>query len=157
MDYYSVISKSYNKLYGEEQIDKLKFIKKHAKILGPLLDVGCGTGLSLSFFKVKSIGIDPSHGMIKIAKGNVIKARAESLPFKDKSFNTVISVTSIQNFKNPEKAIKEMIRVSKNNNIIITIMKKSAKVDNIRRLIKKHLKNFKEYGHEKDIVFTANY
>ena len=51
---YKHISKSYNKLHKEEQLKKLKLIQKHLKIIPPLLDVGCGTGISTNFFKVKS-------------------------------------------------------------------------------------------------------
>ncbi len=155
MDYYSKISKSYNDLYSDEQMAKLVFISSLINFKGLLLDVGCGTGLALNFFKVKSVGIDNSYLMLKKAQANVVKANAENLPFKNNIFDTVISVTSIQNFKNPEKAVMEMKRVS-TNNIVITIMKKSKKLDLIRSLIKKHFKSYKEYNQEKDVAFVIS-
>lgn len=148
---YNIIAPSYNKLHKEEQIKKLKIIKKHLKIIPPLLDVGCGTGISTNFFKIKAIGIDSSKEMIKRGK-NLIHGYAENLPFKDKSFNTVISITSFHNFKNMEKALKEIIRVSSNYNICISFLKRSKKLLYFKKLLKKYLK-FKEIEEEKDIIF----
>ena len=152
---YSKIAKSYNELHREEQIKKLEIIKENIKITPPLLDVGCGTGISTNYFNVISIGIDNSKEMIKQDKhGNLIYGNAEKLPFPDKSFNTVISVTSFQNFKNMEKALLEIKRISKNNNIAITFLRKSAKIDNFRKILKKYFK-FKELDCDKDILFLV--
>jgi len=152
---YKHISKSYNKLHKEEQIKKLNIIKKNLKIIPPLLDVGCGTGISTNFFKVKSIGVDNCKEMIKGVK-NLQYAQAEKLPFKNNTFNTVISVTAFHNFKNMEKALKEILRVSKNNNICITFLKRSKKLLQFRKLIKKYLK-VKEIKEEKDIIFLPSF
>ena len=146
MNYYNKIAHSYNSLYKEEQIKKIKFIKKYCK--GKILDIGCGPFYTSEFFN-DIIGIDPSINLLKLSKSNnKICARAESLPFKNKSFNTVLSITSIQNFSNIKKSIKEMKRVSKNN-IIITIIKKSKKISYLKSL----LKNYKLLEQEKDLVF----
>ncbi len=152
---YKYISKSYNELHEGEQIKKLKIIQENLKIIPPLLDVGCGTGISTNFFKVKSTGIDNCKEMIKGVK-NLQYAEAEKLPFKDNSFNTVISVTAFHNFNNMEKALEEIIRVSKNNNIGITFLKRSKKLNQFRKLIKKHLK-IKEIEEEKDIIFLSSF
>jgi len=152
---YKYISKSYNELHKEEQIKKLNIIKKNLKIIPPLLDVGCGTGISTNFFKVKSIGIDNCKEMIKGVK-NLQYAEAEKLPFKDNTFNTVISVTAFHNFKNMEKALKEILRVSKNNNICITYLKRSKKLPQFKNLIKKYMK-FKEIEEEKDIIILSSF
>ena len=152
---YDKISKSYNELHKEEQIKKLEIIKKNIKIISPLLDIGCGTGISTNYFNVASIGIDKSKEMIKQGKeGNLIHGEAENLPFPDKSFNTIISVTSFHNFNNMEKALLEIKRVSKNNNIAITFLKKSSKINIFRKLLKKYFK-FKEIDCDKDILFIV--
>jgi len=150
---YSHISKSYNELYRDEQLNKLGIIKENIKIIPPLLDVGCGTGISTNFFKIKSVGIDNCKEMIKQGAKNLIYGDAEKLPFKDKSFNTVISVTVFHNIKNMEKALKEMIRVSKNSNICITFLKRSKRLVQFRKLLKKYFNNIKEIEEEKDIIF----
>ena len=150
---YNKIAKSYNELHKEEQIKKLEIIKKNIKIIPPLLDVGCGTGISTNSFNVVSIGIDNSKEMLKQSKeGNLIYGNAEKLPFQDKSFNTVISVTAFHNFKNLEKSLLEIKRVSSNNNIYITFLKKSSKINEFRSLLKKHFK-FKEIDCYSDILF----
>ena len=150
---YKYIAKSYNELHKEEQIKKLEIIKKNIRIIPPLLDVGCGTGISTNYFNVVSIGIDNSEEMIKQSKeGNLIYGDAEKLPFPDKSFNTVISLTAFHNFKNMEKALLEIKRVSKNNNIAITFLKKSSKLDKFRILLKKYFK-FIEVDWDQDILF----
>ncbi|MEK6932455.1 MAG: class I SAM-dependent methyltransferase [Nanoarchaeota archaeon] len=153
---YNKIAKSYNELHKEEQVKKLEIIKKNIKIVPLLLDIGCGTGISTNYFNVVSIGIDNSKEMIKQSKeGNLIHGKAEKLPFPDKSFNTVISVTAFHNFKNMEKALLEIKRVSTNNNIAITFLKKSSKIDEFRKLLKKYFK-FKEVDCEQDVLFSIN-
>jgi len=150
---YNKIAKSYNELHREEQIKKLEIIKKNIRIIPPLLDVGCGTGISTNYFDVVSIGIDSSKEMIKQSReGNLIYGNAEKLPFPDKSFNTIISVTAFHNFKDMEQSLKEIKRVSKNNNIAITFLKKSSKLNEFRELLKKYYK-FKEIDCGQDILF----
>ena len=152
---YNKIAKSYNELHKEEQIKKLEIIKKKIRIIPPLLDVGCGTGISTNYFNVVSIGIDNSKEMIAQSKqGNLIHGEAENLPFPDKSFNTVISVTAFHNFNDMEKALLEIKRVSKNNNIAITFLKKSKKINEFRKILKKYFK-FKEIDCDKDILFVT--
>ena len=151
---YKYLAKNYNELHKEEQIKKLEIVKNNIKILPKLLDVGCGTGISTNYFNVESIGIDNCKEMLGEGKSvNLIYGNAENLPFPDKTFNTVISVTSFHNFKNMEKALLEMKRVSKNNNIAITFLKKSLKLRKFKVLLKKHF-NFKEIDCYKDILFV---
>src|SRR3989344_6290851 len=150
---YKHIAKSYNELHKEEQIRKLEIIKKNIKIISPLLDVGCGTGISTNYFNVESIGIDNSKEMIEQSKeGNLIYGDAEKLPFPDKTFNTVISVTAFHNFKNMEEALLEIKRVSRNNNIAISFLKKSSKLNKFINLLKKYFK-FKEVDCYNDALF----
>ncbi len=150
---YKYLAKNYNELHKEEQIKKLEIVKNNIKILPKLLDVGCGTGISTNYFNVESIGIDNCKEMLEQGSKNLIYGNAENLPFPDKTFNTAISVTSFHNFKNMEKALLEMKRVSKNNNIAITFLKKSLKLRKFKVLLKKHF-NFKEIDCYKDILFV---
>src|SRR3989338_977682 len=132
---YNTISKSYDSLYKEEQLKKLNLISKILKVKksDKLLDIGCGTTISTNYFKCISIGIDPSLELLKLGKGKRIHASAESLPFKDKSFDIILAVTSIHNFSNVDKAIEEIKRVSNDNaRIVITLLRKSNKFDEIK-------------------------
>ena len=151
MDYES-IAEGYNELYEEEQVEKLEEIKKRIKVKESdlLLDVGCGTGISTNFFKCKSVGIDPSREMIKRGKGILVEAEAEHLPFKSNSFNIVLSVTALQNFKDYKKGVEEMERVSKGK-IIITVLKKAIKIREIEEFLLR--KSFKKEELKKDFLF----
>jgi|TARA_Y100000310_G_C20680077_1_gene815397 ubiquinone/menaquinone biosynthesis C-methylase UbiE len=150
MNYYDQIAEGYDELHKEEQLKKINIIIKELKIKNDkLLDVGCGTAFYHKLFK-NYTGIDNSKGMLKKSEANVIHAEAENLPFKDKSFDTVISITAIQNFKDPIKAINEMKRVAKKK-IGITILKKAKNL----KLVEKELKIFNRIGEDKDIIFTT--
>ena len=155
MDYYSKIAGSYDRLHEEEQINKLRLISKYLKVREKdlLLDIGCGTSISTRFFKCKSIGIDNSKGMLKKAGKNCVFGDAESLPFKDKMFDIVISVTAMHNFKDTETSIKEIKRVLKRNGkVAVTLLKKSKNFIKIKRLLLKHF-DFIEAEEEKDVIF----
>ena len=155
---YNIIAKSYNELYEEEQIKKLKIIEQHIKVKknDKLLDIGCGTGISTNYFKCKSIGIDNSKEMIKNGKGNLILAKAEYLPFKDKIFDIILCITSIHNFKNPKKALKEILRVKKSKaQVVITLLKKSKNYKVLKKMIKSSFK-VKELDEDKDTIFISS-
>ena len=154
---YKHISKSYNELHKEEQIKKLEIIKNNIEVISPLLDVGCGTGISANYFDIESIGIDNCKEMINEGKsGNLIYGNAEKLPFPDKTFNTIISVTAFHNFKNMENALKEIKRVSRNNNIAITFLKKSKKLNKFRNLLNRYF-NFEEIDCYNDVLFVIKH
>ena len=150
MNYYNDISEGYNELHYLEQMRKVETIIRELKLNGTekVLDVGCGTAFYANHFGKNYTGIDPSEGMLKKATAKVILSSAESLPFPDKSFDVVISITAAQNFKDIEKAINEIKRVAKNK-IAITILKQSKKLPLVRKL----LEDFKEVEEEKDIIF----
>lgn len=153
---YNTIAKSYNGLYKEEQLKKLEIIKKILRIRpsDKLLDIGAGTGISFDYFECNIIGIEPSKEMIKESKNkNIIQATAEELPFRDNSFDIIISVTAIHNFKDYKKAIKEIKRVIKpKGKIVITLLKKSTKFEEIKKELLNNFK-LKEVDEEKDTIF----
>lgn len=157
MAYYDTISPGYNELYEEEQIKKLKLIKTKIKIKAnsKLLDVGCGSGIS-SDFECFAVGIDPSMELLKINKsGKKILGIAEALPFKDSSFDYVISITSLHNFFDVRKSIREMLRVGKNY-FVLSILKKSKDFNKIRKLINGDLRVYDVMEEEKDLVFFCS-
>lgn len=154
MNYYNKISKGYNELYKEEQLKKLSIIKNNIKINknNLLLDVGCGTGVS-SQFNCKVIGIDNSIKLLKInINKNKILSNAENLPFKDNIFDIVISMTALHNFNNIESSLKEIKRVGKNK-FVFSVLKKSKKISQIKRLIEKYFKMNRIIEGDKDIIF----
>jgi len=118
--------------------DNEKMLLKELKKDSSVLDVGCANGKYV-FFLVKkgfkAVGIDLSEKMIQIAKKELIKNKssakffvmnAAKLEFPDKSFDYTISTgNSLGMIPNPEqrvKALKEMIRVSREK-IILELLK----------------------------------
>ena len=94
------------------------------RIGGQILEVGVGTGLSLSdYAKPNRItGIDISAGMLEKAHKRVeaLKLRhvdrlsvmdAENLTFPDASFDVVVAQYVVTAIPNPEKALDEFVRV----------------------------------------------
>ena len=156
MDFYRLISKGYNELYGEEQKVKLNIIKENLDIKSTdlLLDVGCGTGIS--DFDCKVLGIDPSVELLKQnLERQTVLAKAENIPFKDRSFDKVISVTAMHNFDNIEKSMEEIRRVGKKD-FAFSILKKSSKFDFIEKEIKENFNIKKIIDGKKDWVFICS-
>lgn len=94
---------------------------------GVILDVACGPGLLARELAMRSknfrvVGIDISQYGIKLAKENcrgitnaIFKiADINKLPFEDHSFDLVVCKDSLHHFANLERALKEMLRVTKN-------------------------------------------
>lgn len=157
MEYYDAIAEGYQELHKEEQEKKIAIIRKELNLKNTnkdalLLDIGCGP----CFFEAKNIvGIDPSLELLKQSTTNTrrINAEAEHLPFKDNTFNIIISITAIQNFTNIELAIKEMKRVTKpNSKLALTFLKNSQKKDFILETINKHFTVQKQIEEDKDFI-----
>lgn len=131
---FNYLSKNYDKsLSGYNPRKNYKLIIDEIKLKkgNTLLDVGCGTGeilkkLSTKYINVKLYGIDISQEMLKIAKKKdklskikYICCDAESLPFKDNTFDVLITNESFHHYPNPQKALKEFKRVLKDNGKLI--------------------------------------
>ena len=113
----------YNEKYWKSVIpDFQKYYKLNKD--SNILDVGCAKGFMLHDFKkiipdIKVKGIDISkyaiNNCIESVKNDLVVADALNLPFDDNSFDLVISITTVHNFKleDCKKAIKEIMRVSK--------------------------------------------
>lgn len=165
MTYYDTIAPGYNELHKEEQLNKIKIIRDNLIVEKryKLLDVGCGTGFSFEFFDCKLFGIDPSLELLKqfpkkfLGRAQTKQAPAEKIPFPDRYFDIIISVTAIQNFEDIGKALDEIKRVSKPHaQIAISCLKKSQKLNSVREQIKKNFNIKKEIEEEKDIIWVCS-
>jgi len=156
MEYYDGIADGYDELHKEEQLKKIRIIRANLNVKKTdyLLDIGTGTGFALELFDCKKIGIDPSPKLLKKAKVSVIKGKAEKIPFPDKIFDIVISVTAIHHFDDIEKGLMEIKRVAKDK-VAFSLLKKSPKFENIRELIKKSFKINKEINEDKDLILIG--
>jgi len=154
MNYYDETARGYNELHGEEQLNKLRIIADEIKVSKDtkLLDVGCGTGLSAKVFDCNIVGIDPAEKLLQQSPFKTIKAKAESLPFKDHEFDVVIAVTSIHNFDDIEAGLKEIKRVGKDQ-FALTVLKKANNANQITEKIKEIFKIIQEINEDKDKIF----
>lgn len=89
---------------------------------GRLLDVGCGDGYLLSRVAGAhdfTAGLDPERGAIEIARRRLggaaarglARAAAGSLPYADRSFDTVVLAEVVEHLRRPARAVTEAARV----------------------------------------------
>ena len=160
MDFYKLIAKGYDELYGEEQRVKLSIIKQNLDIKNDdlLLDVGCGT--HIPELNCNVVGIDPSIELLSQNRpldhiNNKILSRAENMPFKDNVFDKVISVTSMHNFDDFKKGILEIKRVGKKD-FAFSILKKAKNFGSIEAEIKDNFNVAKIIDGKKDWIFICS-
>jgi SAM-dependent methyltransferase len=88
-----------------------------------LLDVGCGTGYFTRFFATRLgahvVGLDPDLAWLRFAQERAkrneayVAGRAERLPFRDRSFDCTIAVTSLCFIRAEREALREIVRVTR--------------------------------------------
>ena len=87
-----------------------------------LLDVGCGTGWFTRRFaalpELRVTGMDPNSEWLAYARGRDAKAQylegdGCALPFADKSFDRVVSVTALCFIRDWPRALQEIVRVTR--------------------------------------------
>lgn len=87
-----------------------------------VLDIACGTGVlarevaSRVGSTGKVVGLDPSRGMLEVAKQLAPgvewkEGTAEALPFADRSFDAVVSQFGLMFFTDRRQSLHEMLRV----------------------------------------------
>jgi len=113
------ISENKNSLKMRDLILKEKNINPSES---SILDVGCGSGLDLEFFKDigfnKIAGIDITGSLVDIARENnssaeIVHGSFQELEWQDNTFDVVWSKYALQVEKDVEKSISEISRVIK--------------------------------------------
>lgn len=112
----------YDIRYTAEQEKKYSLIIAELKTQETdiVLDDGCGTGLLFPFMNTFLIGLDLSNKLLKLALKRVtettflVNGDSENLPFRNKVFDRIISVTVIQNTDDPNRMILDAKRALKN-------------------------------------------
>lgn len=124
----------YDELHRKEQFSKYDcLVEIMGRDWGDLLDVGCGTALLYEYMKSREIGfaryvcLDPHMGMLVIARQKLaetvtsllVLGYAEVLPFRDRAFDGVLSITTWGALEDHSKAIAEAKRVAKLNGHVV--------------------------------------
>lgn len=97
-----------------------RIVERIALSAATVLDVGCGAGLSTAPLVRLSpcvFGVDPFPEMLKWADrivpgAHFVTARAESLPFRDGTFDLIAAAGSL-NYTDPARSFPELRRVLK--------------------------------------------
>lgn len=160
MDWYDGLANGYDELYKDEQINKLNIVKQfiNPKTNENLLDIGCGTNFALNAFNCTKMGIDKSKELLERSQYKTIpsiQGVAEYLPFQNKSYDYAICLSAIHNFDDIEKSIKEMIRVIKKK-IAISVLKRSAKFQQIDKLLKEYFIINTQIDEGKDNIYILS-
>ena len=99
-----------------------------------ILDIGCGPGeitldiANLTNGQVTGIDIDPEKlekakiFLADVPNVKLLKADAQELPFEDETFDLVIFTITLTYIKNKQKAINEMVRVTKPGGIVFATL-----------------------------------
>lgn len=95
-----------------------------------VLDVACGVGewlLACKELGAATNGVDLSEKAITVCKkvfpqGEFYSTPAESLSFEDNRFDVVTCLGSLEHFIDPCKALKEMVRVAKDDAIFLLLV-----------------------------------
>ncbi len=88
--------------------------KKYSELKNKRLHLGCGTDIKEGFINLDSVkipGVDIVHDLSKFP-----------WPFKDNSFNYVLSISSLEHLDNLVNVIEEIHRICKNGAIIEIIV-----------------------------------
>lgn len=101
----------------------LKFIREF-KAGGRLLDIGCAYGflVNAAARNFESCGIDVSQFAVKKSKeycrGNVSRASAVNLPFKNESFDVVTIVDALEHMPHLNQCLNDIVRTLKKGGVL---------------------------------------
>jgi len=147
---YDATAHLYDSLYSEEQTYKVKLIDAfQLRFEGMVLDIGCGTGISMGWKGMeRSVGVDISKEMLELASGkgyDAVQADMCHLPFRDRSFRAVTSITSFHHATNRRMALKEAYRVLHTGGyFFLTLLKASDWTKQLRQI--RRYRGFRSVG-----------
>lgn len=93
-----------------------------------ILDIGCCTGKMLRLFDGHgtTVGLDKDMESLQYCRKNnvenVVMASAETLPFKNDTFDLITATDVIEHLDNDDFSLSETFRVIKRGGLLITIM-----------------------------------
>lgn len=140
----------YEECYRSEQVPKLSECLRWLEAMGygVILDLGCGTGLSvetLSSEPAALVGLDFSRGMVVKARErfrkpwtHLVLSDADYPPFRHGVFHGALVVTLLNNMPNPERTVERLVRVlRRGSRVAVTGLKKSFTVGRLREILER--------------------
>ena len=152
---YNTTADFYNSRYRDIQYEKYAQMLNGMHLSGRILDLGCGTGMLSEFLNKETIGVDFSIKMIKKSKNkNRILGDAELLPFKNNTFDFVLSFTLVQNLPS-FKVFKEVRRTLKTDSLFVLTLLRKKYNENVRKELEKGFSILKGVDCGEDIGFIC--
>ncbi len=129
--FFDVFAKDWDNHFSSERLQRLRHIFAHnlSFLKGPILDLGCGTGILLEIFAnqlrtppslIAELDISfrmlrqiPSKRTLFPFSFSPLQADGGQLPFKSECFNTVMAFQVFPHFTEPEQTTDEVYRVLK--------------------------------------------
>jgi len=123
---YDVLAPHYDE--AMRPLDRLFLASLRAETLSQLpenariLELGAGTGLNFAYYpeNISGVASEPNHEMLKIAKNRsrpaavrLVQTCAETLPFKNASFDAAFATLVFCSVVSPQQAFMELRRVVK--------------------------------------------
>ena len=124
---YDKSAETYDSRYREIQYLKYQGMLENIELKGKVLDLGCGTGILGEFLNERLVGIDISLEMLKQGEDRekFIQGDMENIPFKENSFDTVLSFSAFMNLSDLNKGLREVKRVLKRGGLfLVTLLEK---------------------------------
>ncbi len=149
MRHYDASALVYDGRYSSVQGDKIKAALKNLdlKEFDYVLDAGCGTGLLFDYIidrALSVVGIDVSRKSLLQAKArtrdlvktHLVWADVDNMPLKSGVLDAVFAFTLLQNMPNPAETLSEIVRVARDDAVIVvTGLKKVLGLKYFRSLL----------------------
>jgi len=142
----------YNRIYSGPGIrTNSAYYKWLVRLFNPkpdskLLDVSCGEGIFLREIsnkvkRIKAFGLDISINAVYISKkkapdSTLVVADGQKIPFKDKTFDYVSCLGSLEHYIDQDLGIREIARVAKDDASFIIILPNTISLDLFFHVIK---------------------
>ena len=120
----------FDRIYKEDieeadSITNVKFLKDYLSLTEPILEIGCGKGFVIEYFKKNNInitGIEISEEAVRYLKksdsnADIYLYDGGRLPFSNECFSIVLSFDVLEHFKSVNNHLSEVYRVLKSNGI----------------------------------------
>lgn len=116
-DVFEDFADEYDRWFEDHPEAYLAELSRIRRVLPPpdslSLEVGVGSGRFAAPLGI-ALGIEPSRALGRMARRRgveIVRGRAEALPFRDGSFSSVLMVTVLCYLDNPQDALRELRRI----------------------------------------------